>query len=386
MRTLLFFFTQTVLTTIVVCLFFTIPHTTNTTIAAETEFVDLKQYKPLAGEIPLISNVRNLETSNFSSFIINIYRLFTSGILILAVIMIIWHGFRYAVSDNVGTRTNARTGLKNVFLGLGLVFGSYLILYTINPRLVEFRLGAGGLIQDDLGVPVVPEPDTIDYSTPKDCAEVESSLSNLGLGSGTPVSGTPTQEGVYMFVKTDCLNSDNTHNSKEVFFRMKSYDRLLIGRADKIILTQGNFENNTTFFSTPADNDCHTLATSMSNDLTTATCRYFTNEYALDAIYAAKTPGGQTVESRLNATIPNPKLYNRCRAVEKTIDNIMRAPEVRFTLTPQNIPSTMSAIQSNLDTDIYSSGTTDIYGNTPLRVTAGQCTSTNRVTEIVPGD
>jgi len=55
----------------------------------------------------------------------------------LAVVMIIWGGFEYMLTDSVMTKGNAKGKIWNAVTGLILILSSYLILRTIDPRLVE---------------------------------------------------------------------------------------------------------------------------------------------------------------------------------------------------------------------------------------------------------
>ncbi len=55
----------------------------------------------------------------------------------LAVVMIIWWGFQYVITASEGGKTNSREGITNAIVGLLLTLGSWLIVYTINPKLVQ---------------------------------------------------------------------------------------------------------------------------------------------------------------------------------------------------------------------------------------------------------
>ncbi len=55
----------------------------------------------------------------------------------LAVVMIIWWGFQYVLTSSEGGKTNSREGITNAIVGLLLTLGSWLIVYTINPKLVQ---------------------------------------------------------------------------------------------------------------------------------------------------------------------------------------------------------------------------------------------------------
>ena len=55
----------------------------------------------------------------------------------LAVLRIIWGGFEYITSEIPGLKADAKETITNAILGLIFVLASYLILQTIDPRLVE---------------------------------------------------------------------------------------------------------------------------------------------------------------------------------------------------------------------------------------------------------
>lgn len=58
----------------------------------------------------------------------------------LAVVMIIFGGIKYMSTDAIGGKSEARGTIENAIWGLLLVIGAWLILFTINPKLVEFDL------------------------------------------------------------------------------------------------------------------------------------------------------------------------------------------------------------------------------------------------------
>lgn len=57
----------------------------------------------------------------------------------LAVIMIIWGGFEIMLSEAIPLKMEGRDRIKNAIFGLIMVLSSYLILRTIDPRLVEIN-------------------------------------------------------------------------------------------------------------------------------------------------------------------------------------------------------------------------------------------------------
>lgn len=97
--------------------------------------------------------------SDIESFISNLY-LFGFGIGgVLAVGMIVAGGILIATSSVVNQQAKGREMITGAVLGLVLLFGSYLLLRTINPRLVELQTPGSQLDSlppcDSTGIPGV---------------------------------------------------------------------------------------------------------------------------------------------------------------------------------------------------------------------------------------
>jgi hypothetical protein len=58
----------------------------------------------------------------------------------LAVMMIIFGGIKYMSTDAFTGKSEAKETIQNAIWGLFLIISAWLILYTINPKLVEFNL------------------------------------------------------------------------------------------------------------------------------------------------------------------------------------------------------------------------------------------------------
>jgi len=59
---------------------------------------------------------------------------------ILAIIMIIFAGFKYMYEESISGKSNAKEKITNAFFGLLLILGSYIILKTINGDLLRINL------------------------------------------------------------------------------------------------------------------------------------------------------------------------------------------------------------------------------------------------------
>jgi hypothetical protein len=117
---------------IVPCLLFT--HG-NSVIAQETQ---LTEYQLLA-PIPLGPSGET-EKTTATEFIPGLFRLVIMLATGLAVLMIIWGGIQYMSTDAWSEKNDAKGTIWNAIMGLFLALGSWLIINTINPGLLNFNL------------------------------------------------------------------------------------------------------------------------------------------------------------------------------------------------------------------------------------------------------
>lgn len=141
------------------------------------------QYKPLV----IIEGVTDPNTTNldFNTFVPRAYSTVISLAITMAVVMFVIGGFQYLAS--AGNMTNKKAGIdrmQNAVIGLLLIFSAYLILKTINPKLVEFNIGFSGVSD--------PTPANIEDYTNKDCGTTDE------LKDGQ----------VYLVREVDCDTSD----------------------------------------------------------------------------------------------------------------------------------------------------------------------------------
>ncbi|MEK7086933.1 MAG: pilin [Patescibacteria group bacterium] len=84
-------------------------------------------------------------TDNISSYIVSLYK-FGVGIAgILAVGMIVTGAILYSISGAVDKKNEGKDMIYSAIWGVVLLLGSYLILKTVNPRLVELSPPGGNL-------------------------------------------------------------------------------------------------------------------------------------------------------------------------------------------------------------------------------------------------
>jgi hypothetical protein len=74
-----------------------------------------------------------------AQYISGIYRLSVGLGAILAAIMIVYGGFRYMLSASAPGVSDGKTIIQDAFIGLVVLLSSFLILKTINPKLVEMN-------------------------------------------------------------------------------------------------------------------------------------------------------------------------------------------------------------------------------------------------------
>ncbi len=124
----------------------TAPSTPSNVVATNTLILD---YHPLTATSSLESILGKGQNGNIiqnlPSFLGSIFNFGIAAAVVLTVIMLIWGGIEYMTVESWTGKSDATTRIKNALAGLALALGSYVILYTINPCLVDF-LGkkAGG--------------------------------------------------------------------------------------------------------------------------------------------------------------------------------------------------------------------------------------------------
>ena len=109
---------------------------------------------PILSKAAPITNYAKLEPDAFQGFntvptaatstlAVFLSQAFTFGLAIaaaLAVIMIVWGGVQYMLSESLFNKEDGKAKIKNAIWGLLLALVSWLILYTINPNLLKFNI------------------------------------------------------------------------------------------------------------------------------------------------------------------------------------------------------------------------------------------------------
>jgi|SRR3989344_77488 len=78
--------------------------------------------------------------TNLSAYLSKMFNLVISLAAVLAFVMITWGGITYATTDAWFKKEEGKNIITNAVWGLVLVIASWLILYTINPQILNFNL------------------------------------------------------------------------------------------------------------------------------------------------------------------------------------------------------------------------------------------------------
>lgn len=76
--------------------------------------------------------------SFLAQYVAAIYRYAVQISVFVAIIMVIYGGFRYLIGSGAGDIKRGREIIQDAIIGMLLVLGAYIILFTINPQLVSF--------------------------------------------------------------------------------------------------------------------------------------------------------------------------------------------------------------------------------------------------------
>ncbi len=100
--------------------------------AQTTSYVPLA---PLPGTLPVGTGETNLQT-----YLPGLFNLLIGLAAVAAVLNIVIGGFQYMSSDAIQGKSAGKERIKNAILSLVLIIAAWLILYTINPNLLNLNL------------------------------------------------------------------------------------------------------------------------------------------------------------------------------------------------------------------------------------------------------
>jgi hypothetical protein len=116
----------------------------------------------LASSTPFI---RDLDAdANIADYLQAVFNLGMGLAVTLAILMIVLNGIKYMVSDAIGDKIAAKDIIKNALIGLLIIFGSVIVLNTINPQLTQFNLQA--TIDKTIAAIQAHQPGGADYEPP----------------------------------------------------------------------------------------------------------------------------------------------------------------------------------------------------------------------------
>jgi len=82
---------------------------------------------------------------NLTGYLQSMYKFGVALAGILAVLMLVWGGFKYTTSEAIAGKEGGKEIIQNVVWGGAIVLGSFLLLYTINPKLIDVGLAIQNL-------------------------------------------------------------------------------------------------------------------------------------------------------------------------------------------------------------------------------------------------
>ena len=123
--------------------------------------------------------------TNFQTYLPGIFK-FAIGLAAgMAFVMITFGGFLYATTDAISGKSQGREYIENALWGLGLVLGAWIILYTINPQILQFDLNLKKPQITYGSVSIVPGVAMTEANLASD-QQVRDRLSSSGISTNAP--------------------------------------------------------------------------------------------------------------------------------------------------------------------------------------------------------
>lgn len=79
-----------------------------------------------------------VDTKDFPTYLQGLYRIGIGACFVLGVIMFTWAGIEYILSESMTKKSDAKARIAAALTGLAIALVSYVLLQTINPKLLEF--------------------------------------------------------------------------------------------------------------------------------------------------------------------------------------------------------------------------------------------------------
>lgn len=96
--------------------------------------------------LPLNGSGGNQNTINFNTYVSNGYQFMIVLAGVCAVVMIVWGGFDYILTDAVSGKSAGKKKINSALIGLLLALSSYVILNTINSCLTNVGTKDGNIL------------------------------------------------------------------------------------------------------------------------------------------------------------------------------------------------------------------------------------------------
>ena len=131
-------------------------------------FAANQEYVPISGESSLKSlGLTQSSFNDLSSLLGTIYSFGIAVAVVVSVISLIIAGIQKMTTESYTGKSDAKQRIINAFQGLGLALASYLILYLINPCLVDFTGSKDCKNANTLLFPskIISVPGTTEYTT-----------------------------------------------------------------------------------------------------------------------------------------------------------------------------------------------------------------------------
>jgi amino acid permease len=94
------------------------------------------EYIPL--EPGAFVGVNTSQSTSLGAFLGQIFNWGIAIAVVLTIVMIIMGGIQYMTTDSFTGKESGREKINDALIGLGIALISWLLLYTINPNLVNF--------------------------------------------------------------------------------------------------------------------------------------------------------------------------------------------------------------------------------------------------------
>lgn len=120
----------------------------------------------LLAPIPEFGDSYNV--GSFDKYVNIFIKLSITVAAILAVIFIVLGGFKYMTSESLSLKEEGKENIKNAIIGLILLSASFLILNTINPQILKFKLEIPSVNVKESNTQITP----LNYGTTDDLNRV----------------------------------------------------------------------------------------------------------------------------------------------------------------------------------------------------------------------